>query len=242
MSDPPDPLAPELAVLLDAERDARPSEAALDRVWSRVEHSASGARSSGGRAPGDGGAWLASHGGLAVALAFALGGAMGAGATVLLRRPAERLVYVERPPAPVPQATALAPPTEDHAPAVLGAPSAGVLGVGHAPQRSSIARSALPAPVPSSLLAERAILDRARAALAQNDGALAIELTDEHAQRFARPQLREEREAIAIQALVVDGRYEQARERAKEFRAASPDSLFLPAVDASLASIRDANP
>jgi hypothetical protein len=93
------------------------------------------------------------------------------------------------------------------------------------------------APEASSLRAERALLDRARAALAQGDGARAIALTDEHATRFTRPQLREEREAIAIQGLVLEGRYDDARERAKTFRAASPDSLFLPAVTESLGSI-----
>ena len=34
MTDAPDPLEPALAALLDAERDARPSDATLGRIWS----------------------------------------------------------------------------------------------------------------------------------------------------------------------------------------------------------------
>ena len=84
---------------------------------------------------------------------------------------------------------------------------------------------------------ERALLDQARNALAQHDGPGALRLTDDHARRFARPQLGEEREAIAIQALVLSGRYVDARDRATRFEASSPDSLFRPVVEASLASI-----
>jgi hypothetical protein len=240
---PIEPLDPALGALLDAERAAHPSGDALDRVWSHVEQSV-GTAGATGHAKGSGNAaghaaWFASHGALVVALAFALGGATGAGATVLLRKPVERLVYVDRPaPPPTAPAVVTMSSTEDiEVPLPSAQPPGGV----PAPRRSLV-RTVPAAPAPSSLLAERAVLDRARAALAQNDGARAITLTDEHAQRFAHPQLREEREAIAIQALVLEGSYDQARERAKQFRAASPDSLFLPAVDASLASIREANP
>ena len=44
------------------------------------------------------------------------------------------------------------------------------------------------------------------------------------------PSAAEEREALAIQALVIDGQPGTARERAARFRAAWPDSLLLPAV------------
>jgi outer membrane protein assembly factor BamD (BamD/ComL family) len=87
------------------------------------------------------------------------------------------------------------------------------------------------------LSAERAILDNARTALARGDSARAVALTDEHARQFGRPSLAEEREAIAVQALVIQGRYIDARARASRFRAAYPNSLFLPAVDSSVASI-----
>ena len=74
-------------------------------------------------------------------------------------------------------------------------------------------------------------------ALSQGEGERALTLTDEYARRFARPQLGEEREALAIQALVLAGRYVEARDRAARFEAVSPRSLFRPAVEASLSSI-----
>jgi hypothetical protein len=232
----PDPLAPELAALLDAEREARPSEVALERVWSNVERSVAFAgvgsitsKASHGTTTAT--SWVAAHAPVLVALAFGAGAAAGSAATVALRKPPTRVVYVDRP--------ALAPASSHAIP--VAAPVAAASTVDLAPPAPRPAPSvARAAPLPSSfssLPAERAVLDSARAALAQSDGARAIELTDEHARRFSHPQLREEREAIAIQALVIEGRYNEARERARQFRAASPDSLFLSAVDASLASI-----
>jgi hypothetical protein len=90
---------------------------------------------------------------------------------------------------------------------------------------------------PSSLSEERALLDSARVALGAGDGERALAIAETHQRRFARPQLAEEREAIAIQALVVAGRFGEARARAVRFHENSPDSLFAPAVDASVASI-----
>jgi hypothetical protein len=257
MTDAPDPLEPGLAALLDAEREARPSDDALGRIWSQVERSvgaigpAGSPRSSpdtGGRpSPGPRGtaSWGGWHTGLLVGIAFAVGGATGAAATSLLGRPSERVVYVERHAAIAasPGNVAATAPS----PAVVVAPDRSAPGQGTpdlpppAPKAATTHAASVSAAA-SSLPAERAILDEARTALAQNDGARAIALADEHSRRFAHPQLREEREAIAIQAMVIEGRYDEARERAKQFRAGSPDSLFLPAVDASLASIRDANP
>jgi hypothetical protein len=89
----------------------------------------------------------------------------------------------------------------------------------------------------ASLAAERSLLDDARSALAKGDSTRALALTDAHVRRFVHPQLAEEREALAVQALVGDGRYDDARSRAAHFRTTWPSSLFLPAVDASLSSI-----
>jgi hypothetical protein len=90
---------------------------------------------------------------------------------------------------------------------------------------------------PSSLSAERAVLDEARGLMASGDGAGAFALLEEHRHRFARPQLAEEREAIAVQALITMGRNGEARARAERFKATTPNSLFLPAIEASLATI-----
>jgi outer membrane protein assembly factor BamD (BamD/ComL family) len=81
------------------------------------------------------------------------------------------------------------------------------------------------------------LLDEARTALSAGNTDQALASTDMHARRFAHPQLGEEREALGIQALVGGGRYDEARARAARFRAMWPNSLFLPAVDASIASI-----
>jgi outer membrane protein assembly factor BamD (BamD/ComL family) len=99
------------------------------------------------------------------------------------------------------------------------------------------ARPAVPPSSTASLAAERLLLDQARAALSAGNTDEALASTDMHARRFAHPQLGEEREALGIQALVGGGRYDEARARAARFRATWPNSLFLPAVDASIASI-----
>jgi hypothetical protein len=231
-----DPLDPELEALLDAEREARPPGVALDRVWSHLERSvgAAGAGKTSADPPGGAGSatgWIAAHAPVIVALAFGVGAAAGAAATVVLRKPTERVVYVERPAVVAPSSREVAAAAPAEAPSAIDVAPPAVR------PRPSVVRAVPVASSFSSLPAERALLDSAREALGQNDGARAIALTDEHARRFSRPQLREEREAIGIQALVVEGRYDEARERARQFRAASPDSLFLPAVEASLASI-----
>jgi hypothetical protein len=244
MTDPLEPLDPAVGALLDAERTTEPSDAAIHRIWSHVERSVGMADIGGVRHEASlraghatlGPSWVASHAGALVALAFAAGGALGVGATLLLRRPVDRILYVDRPGVPAPPPSSEAPP-----PASGEAPQPAAPLVATAVQCPSAAPPRLrAAPGPSAmsfLPAERSILDDARAALARGDGAVALALAEEHRRLFAHPQLHEEREAVAIQAMVLDGHYVEARARAAQFRAASPDSLFLPAVEASLASI-----
>jgi hypothetical protein len=86
----------------------------------------------------------------------------------------------------------------------------------------------------SELAEERALLDPARAALARGDAVSALAATRVHEQRFANGALTEEREAIGIQALVLEGRVAEARARAARFAEMHPDSLVLPAIQASL--------
>lgn len=224
-----EPLEPELAALLDAERGATPPEAALDRVWSRVAVVAlpvpAGAGAHTGAAASGG--WLASHAAGVAAATFVLGGLAGAGIHAIVQKPpAERIVYVDRV---VPQvATVTAPP-------VVAAPSV-VPTVDPSP--TSRASSHAPAPsATSSLAAERALLDDARGALGAGDAGKALALADEHGRRFPRAQLGEEREAIAIQALVALGRNDEAKARAARFKVVAPNSLFMPAIDAALQSI-----
>ncbi len=238
------PLEPELEALLQSERLASPPADALDRVWTRVAISvASG--SPGGRHPGEGAAattpsaagWLGAHARAAVIAAFVGGGAVGAALVAALRPlPPERVVYVDRQ-VPETAAPASRSPTRVAEPATEAKdpPSSSE---GPKPEVAPPAARRTAAPSASaSLAAERLVLDEARSALSEGDASRALALTETHARRFAHPQLGEEREALAVQALVSGGRYDDARARAARFRATWPSSLFLPAVEASVASI-----
>ncbi|MDB4936956.1 MAG: hypothetical protein JWP87_3928, partial [Labilithrix sp.] len=75
-----------------------------------------------------------------------------------------------------------------------------------------------------------AALDVARTALGRGDGPNALAACDDHARRFPRGALGEEREAIAVQALVLEQRTTDARARAERFRKRHPRSILLPAV------------
>jgi hypothetical protein len=193
-------------------------------VWSRVD----AVPFLDGRVrPGPRREWLASHVAGVATAAFVAGGATGAAVYASLEKPAPaRIVYVDRPAISVPVASAVPPPAPEPAPSA--APSAPVA-LPPAP--------AVPSSTSTSLSAERALIDSARAALTSGDAAAALALLDSHARRFPRPQLTEEREALRIQSLVTLGRYDEARATAARFRASSPGSLFMPAIEASLGSI-----
>src|SRR5205807_127438 len=86
----------------------------------------------------------------------------------------------------------------------------------------------------TDLAAERAIVERARSALARGDGQGALASIAEHERRFAHGQLVEEREVLAVQSLVAAGRGQEAATRGARFRKAFPGSLLLPLVDQAL--------
>ena len=83
-----------------------------------------------------------------------------------------------------------------------------------------------------ALEAERALLDVARTALGRGDGANALHATDEHARKFPRGILSEEREAMSIQALRLLHRDDEAEARLGRFRGRFPSSLIRPALEA----------
>jgi hypothetical protein len=76
-----------------------------------------------------------------------------------------------------------------------------------------------------SLAEEVALLDRARTALGAGDAQSALATCDAHAQQFSRGVLREERERIAIEALVILDRRTEAEARAQRFDRAFPNSV-----------------
>jgi hypothetical protein len=101
------------------------------------------------------------------------------------------------------------------------------------PDTASVPRpSALPSSslVEGGLAAERALIDRARAALARGDTAATERAVELHRSRFPKGQLSEEREAIAIRALRASGRSGEAKQREADFARTYPDSVFSPAL------------
>lgn len=88
-----------------------------------------------------------------------------------------------------------------------------------------------------ALARERAVLDPARADLASGEPARALTRVQRHSKEFPNGILSEEREAIAINALVSLGSYPQATKRAAAFRARYPQSLMTYSVDAAMAAV-----
>jgi len=88
-----------------------------------------------------------------------------------------------------------------------------------------------------TLVAERAVLDRAQAAILDADGSAALAAVAEHRRRFARGKLVEERAALHVQALVIAGRHDEARRRGERFLARYRRSIQRGAVRAALESM-----
>jgi hypothetical protein len=160
---------------------------------------------------------------------FALGGASGAGLHAAFRHePAPRVVVVTRTvervvPAPVAATPSVPAPTP-----ALPAPVP--------PHTSQLAPARAPAGHDSDLAAERALLEVARTALARGAHPDALASLNRHASQFPHGQLAEEREALAVQALVAAGRTDEAHRRAERFRQRYPNSMMEPAVEAALGS------
>lgn len=82
-----------------------------------------------------------------------------------------------------------------------------------------------------SLAAEQRLLEVARKAMSRKDFRAALGTLWQHQQDFPKGKLLEEREALAIQALMADGRTHEAELRAMDFRRQQPNSWLLPAVE-----------
>lgn len=223
------PLDPAVAKLFATTSFPEPSEEVHARLSRRISHAIAAADVAASMSPTS----LAARSIALAATTFVLGGVVGAVATVALRSPpAPRIVYVERPPASAlgPVATETAP-IATTLPPIAPAPAPTV----RAPSSTTASTSATsPA---DSLGVERRLLDGARATLGSGDAREALRQLHEHEQRFARGRLVEEREALVIQALANVGRADDARERARAFQSRWPTSVYLPAVNAALASI-----
>ncbi len=178
-----------------------------------------------------GGGFVLAGGKAAAALIATL--AIGVVAGVVIDRqvassPAPSPMAVSAVPGPSPVAIEpAAPKVEDSAGVPVGAlPSAPRVNATQVVQAPSVS----PTPSSRGLAAERALLDVARGALARGEATEALRAADRHASEYPSGALVEEREAIAIKALVALGRNDEARRRFKEMERRFPNGLMLRAV------------
>lgn len=113
------------------------------------------------------------------------------------------------------------------------------------PMVPSTANEPAPAPAPVAEVVreareegEASFLRRAKVALA-TDPAHALRITDEHPVRYPRGVLLQEREIIAIEALIRLGRAHDARARAASFRSRYPTSAHNGHLDARIERLLD---
>lgn len=149
-----------------------------------------------------------------------IGIAIGAGGQALVAGPQLR----PQPSLP----TLQAPPLASAAPPVPEAPVAPVI---EAPVPAPLP---LPLPPRSTLVDERVLLDRARRQLASGEPARALVFLEQHAQRFGRGELTEEREAMRINVLVQLGRKDEAIAGGEAFAARFPNSIMGASVRSAL--------
>lgn len=210
-----------------------------------------GGHAGGGGATAAAGAVKAAKGGAALKWLWAVViGAGVAGGGVAVHHLATRGEAPARPPAA--RAALSAPgPAQALAP-VSATPDAGAVppDAGSAPpDAASAGRSVAIAERPrhhhagssdsaGALAAETHLLDRAQAALREGAARTALSLCQRHAHRFPRGALREERERIAIEALLDLGRRAEAAARARAFEKRFPDSVQLPRIHALLGQHR----
>lgn len=243
-----EPLSAEALAMLESDRQL--PNVPLDvseRVFEHLSTSIALGGMGGGHAAGQDGAGTAAGGAADgatalsrraiawIATAFVAGSGVGATLHAGLTKPATAPVAVaasatvSRPPEvassrvpdePAPIDVRSLPPVTASSPTAVPAPSHGSAGKD------------------VDLAMERELVERARMALARGQGAEALAALDRHAREFPRGRMAEERETLAIQALVQAGRTDEARARAARFRSAFPHSVFLPAVDALLEAPR----
>lgn len=233
-----EPLPPDLAALLDAERaPIAPPAGAAERVLERAERTLgwipagpSGGGSSGSGAPPAGRSSSLPRPPWTTLGALAIGAAGGAG-VVLGLRPAPAPQIIPVPVLIVATANASAIP---ETPPPSASPAPPPAASAEPPHRAPRPVASATASSDAELAAERALLEVARTAVGRGNGAAALVALERHATEFPRGRLAEEREALWIQALVLVGRKADARARADGFRARFPSSFLRSAVEEML--------
>ena len=89
----------------------------------------------------------------------------------------------------------------------------------------------------SDLTEERALLEMARTQLGRSEFAASLQALSNHSRRFPKGRLVEERESLAVAALVGARRYDEAKARAARFERVFPSSVLHDAVQAALDEI-----
>lgn len=244
MSDEIDELPADLRALLEAERDrSGPSPADRDALRAGL-----GSLLDGGPSGGSGSGTPTGGAGGAAGGAAAGGSALGKLAAVFLAGSIAggTIVYAVGPRTAAPDVAASAPTAATASPAVTtattpsdDAPPAFSAATG---STAKVAPSASPPPKSAAagsaargdeeLASERALLERARVALGRGDSTEALTALERHATRHPSGRLAEEREVLAVQALVRAGRQDEARARAARFHREHPSSAFGSAIDA----------
>ncbi len=174
---------------------------------------------------------------LALAASFALGGLVGAlwmYRAVHVSPPVETALMVSAGP-DVAMATVAVSPAEpatatDQPLVPRTVPNPPIL----APATSAVRPRAMPVDTPDGIEGERVLLDDARGAIEREDGTAALAATSEHARRYPHGVFVQEREAIAVRALVLLGRMDEARVRVQRFEERFPDSLLRPALESNV--------
>lgn len=234
-----EPIAPDIAELLEAERRVDDEPAARqERVLGRLLATTAAIGGDTAPAPNPAGALTRfAQTKAAIAIGAALvGTTVGGVVGYRLGEQSTRPRAVDIAPSAVvstPPPVVSAPPEIPQAPS--GAPS-----VTAAPPRPSSTVASRPrdaARGEDDLALELSLVQMARAALTRGNFAAALDATDQHARAFPAGNLAEERESIAIQALVGAGRDDDARARATRFHAKYPRSPLRPAVDAAIRAI-----
>jgi hypothetical protein len=197
-----------------------PSEAQLERLEARLGPLF--LPPGGGGASGDGGAGAAGSaatGGGAIGkwLAGAVAAATLAGGGYVAYRSGTRS---EPPPRPVEERVAVTAAPVDAAPPAIDA----------APVRSAPPRTA-----EEALAEEARILGRAQSALGRGDARRALRWIDRHARSFKSGALAEERERLAVEALLRLDRRADAEARAARFHRRYPRSVQGPRIRELLA-------
>jgi hypothetical protein len=231
-------LGPESRALLDAARGAdEPASADRDRVRARVAAAiAAGAGASAGEgaaSAGSAGGSIAA-GGLVVKLALAIlaVGAIATGAFFAFRGgdddapPADEPVAAVEPaaepePAPAPEAAPVAEPE----PEVVVDPEPA--------KKKPVKKPAERPPSADSLKEERAILARASAALRGGDADGALAAVAEHAKKFPKGLLVEERSATKVLGLCAAGKVAQGEKARDAFLDRWPRSVHAARVQAA---------